>query len=140
MSKLDVSALEKAVSRLREGLSDAEKISDMRTVKDGVVKQFEFTVDLAWKLLQRYLKQIAQIDEAEIRTKKDIFRESAKRKIIMDAEKWINYYEARNMALESYDLDRALIICELAKELPLDIDYLIRALKSARKIEFAYRI
>ena len=131
MSKLDVSALEKAVSRLREGLSDAEKISDMRTVKDGVVKQFEFTVDLAWKLLQRYLKQIAQIDEAEIRTKKDIFRESAKRKIIMDAEKWINYYEARNITSHTYDFDRAAYVFKVAQNLPPDVDELIKALKEA---------
>ena len=131
MSKLDVSALEKAVSRLREGLSDAEKISDMRTVKDGVVKQFEFTVDLAWKLLQRYLKQIAQVDESEIRTKKDIFRESAKRKIIMDAEKWINYYEARNITSHTYDFDRAAYVFQVAQNLPPDVDELIKALKEA---------
>jgi Nucleotidyltransferase substrate binding protein like. len=83
------------------------------------------------ELLQRYLKQIAQVDEAEIRTKKDIFRESAKRKIIMDAEKWINYYEARNITSHTYDFDRAAYVFQVAQNLPPDVDDLIKTLKEA---------
>ncbi|MHB8368787.1 MAG: TMEM175 family protein [Leptospirales bacterium] len=48
-------------------------------------QQFEYTMDLSWKLLQRYLKHIAQVDEGAIRTKNDLFREAARLRIIASA-------------------------------------------------------
>lgn len=129
MEKLEISALEKALSCLKQGLRDAESQPKMRTVRDGVVQQFEFTVDLSWKLLQRYLKRVAQVEETAIRSKNDIFREAAARKLIPDAERWVRYYEARNETAHTYDIDRATAVFELAKKLPADADLLIHALK-----------
>ncbi len=128
---LDLGALEKAVACLKQGLIDAERLPDIRTVRDGVVQQFEFTVDLAWKLLQRYLKHVAQVEETAIRTKNDIFREAASRKIIPDAERWIAYYQARNETAHTYDIDRATAVYDKAKTLPDDADALIHALHDA---------
>lgn len=128
---LDTSSLEKSLACLKQGLVDARTYPDVRTVRDGVVKEFEFTVDLSWKLLQRYLKHTAQVDETELRTKKDIFRESAARKLIADAERWIRYYEARNETAHTYDFDRATAVYGIAGELPPDVEFLLHALRSA---------
>lgn len=128
---LDTSSLEKALAALKQGLLDEEAQPNLRTLKDGVVQQFEFTVDLSWKLLQKYLQQIAQVDPASLRTKKDIFRESASRKLIADAERWIGHYDARNETSHTYDIDRATAVFERAKLLPPDVEYLINALRTA---------
>lgn len=131
MEKLDVSALEKALDCLKQGLRDAESQPKMRTIRDGVVQQFEFTVDLSWKLMQRYLQHIVQVDETAIHSKKDIFREAAIHKLIPDAERWIHYYNGRNETAHTYDIDRATAVFDLAKQLPPDADLLIHALKAA---------
>jgi len=124
----DTSALEKALACLRQGLKDADRYPDVRTVRDGVVQQFEFTVDLSWKLLQRYLTKVLQLDPSAIRTKNDIFREAARSGLIPDAEAWIRYYAARNETAHTYDIDRATAVFELAGNLPPDADALVRAL------------
>ena len=103
----------------------------MRTIRDGVIKQFEFTVDLSWKLLQRYLKHIAQVEETAILSKNDIFREAAAHKLISDAERWIRYYKARNETAHTYDMDRATTVFAFAADLPKDAELLIHALKAA---------
>ncbi len=130
-NKLDLSALEKAIACLKEGLTDAERLPEIRTVRDGVVQQFEFTVDLSWKLLQRYLKHTAQVDDTAIRTKNDIFREAASRRLIPDADRWIAYYQARNETAHTYDIDRATAVFEKAKGLPPDADSLLQSLRDA---------
>ena len=131
MGTLDVSALKKAVACLEQGLLDAEKYPTVRTVKDGVVQEFEFVVDLCWKLLQKYLKHKAQVEEASLRTKNDIFREAAQRALIPDADRWIRYYQARNETAHTYDIDRSTLVFSVAKELPIDVHQLIHALESA---------
>lgn len=45
-------------------------------------------------MLQRYLKTIAQVEESNILSKKDIFREVAHLRLITDAELWIGHYNA----------------------------------------------
>jgi len=131
MNTIDISSLEKALACLKQGLKDADKYPDVRTVRDGVVQQFEFTVDLSWKLLQRYLSKVLQIDSTTIRTKNDIFREAAKNGLIPDAEPWIRYYSARNETAHTYDIDRATAVFDLALQFPPSADALIIALKKA---------
>lgn len=67
-------------------------------------------MDLAWKLIQRYLKTIVQIDESVIRSKKDLFREAVRLKIIADAEVWIACYNLRNQTSDGYDSEQANLI------------------------------
>jgi nucleotidyltransferase substrate binding protein (TIGR01987 family) len=106
MAELILTSLEKALNQLELGLVEYAKTHN-EVVRDGVIQRFEYTIDVAWKLLQRYLKDIAQSDEANMRTKKDLFREAARLKLIDNAEHWISHYNARNETSHGYDNAKA---------------------------------
>ena len=70
-------SLEKAVEQLRVGMATAETSFD-DLYRDGVIQRFEYTMDLTWKILRRVLLQSFDVQESDLRSKKDIFREAAR--------------------------------------------------------------
>lgn len=112
MSKMDVSSLEQALAQLKMAMDMAERERDNEVIRDGVIQRFEYSTDLSWKFIQRYLLEIAQVDQLEIPTKKDLFREGEKRGLITDAERWFAHYEHRNMTAHTYNRAHAETIFE----------------------------
>ncbi|NRA73988.1 MAG: nucleotidyltransferase substrate binding protein [Rickettsiales bacterium] len=51
MSHLILEPLEKAITQLEIGMALKEQSSDNELLRDGVIQRFEYTIDLAWKLL-----------------------------------------------------------------------------------------
>lgn len=131
MLVLELDPLARAVAQLETGLARALGAPDDELLRDGVIQRFEYTVDLSWKLIQRHLKHVAQVDDAAIRTKKDIFREAARLKLVADAEAWIGYYESRNEASHIYNPDVAAAVFDAARRLPADARALLSALTDA---------
>ena len=107
MNSLNLEPLEKAIEQLRSGIKQSLADPDNELLRDGVIQRFEYTMDLSWKMIQRYLKHIAQVEESAIRTKKDLFREAGRLQIIMDPEAWLEHYEARNETSHTYDSQTA---------------------------------
>jgi len=75
----------------REGYSDI--------YLDLVVKRFEFTYEMSWKCIKRYLDYIG----IECRSPRDCFREAFSQKIIADETIWIDMIEQRNLSSHVYD-------------------------------------
>ena len=92
MAEIILEPLKKAIFQLNEGIKRSSKFTDDLLMRDGTIQRFEYTMDLCWKLIQRYLKDVAQVPETEIRSKKDLFREAAKIGYIENAEIWIGHY------------------------------------------------
>ncbi len=107
MEKLNLTALENALKQLEEGLEEAKLNPKSEIIRDGVIQRFEYSMDLCWKMIQRYLKTVAQVDDSVIRTKKDLFREAAKRKLIANVEPWFEHYEVRNETSHTYNKETA---------------------------------
>lgn len=105
-TKLNLNSLIKAIEQFKQGLSQAQLHPHDELMRDGVIQRFEYTMDLAWKMMQRYLKMI-QIEESVIRSKNDIFRESACVGLIDNPEAWIGYYSARNETSHDHDHEKA---------------------------------
>jgi nucleotidyltransferase substrate binding protein (TIGR01987 family) len=131
MAELNLEPLEKAISQLERGLIQIETDPDNELMRDGVIQRFEYNMDLSWKFIQRYLKDIAQVDEAVIRTKKDLFREAARLKLISDAEAWIAHYEARNLTAHVYDEATAQAVFQRAQLFLSDVAELLKNLRDA---------
>lgn len=123
--------LERAIGQLERGLTQAASTPSDDLIRDGVIQRFEYTIDLSWKFLQRYLKDIAQIDDAVIRTKKDLFREAARVRLILDAGAWIAHYEARNETSHTYNASVAARVFEQARLSVGDARGLLEALRDA---------
>jgi hypothetical protein len=63
MEELNLDPLENALRQLEDGLEKAQMDLTDELHWDGVIQRFKYSMDLAWKSIQRYLRVIAQIDE-----------------------------------------------------------------------------
>ncbi len=66
---------------------------------DLVVKRFEFTFEMSWKALKRYLSFLG----IEAKNPRMVFKEAYAQRIITDEEIWLNMIEQRNLSSHIYD-------------------------------------
>lgn len=95
-----------ALARLHEAIEE-EKINESLAVRDGAIKRFEFTAELAWKTIREYLLTESIND---INSPKKVMREAFNNDIITDAEGWIQILDDRNSTSHIYDEDDANVI------------------------------
>ncbi|MGB0680544.1 MAG: HI0074 family nucleotidyltransferase substrate-binding subunit, partial [Polyangiales bacterium] len=108
---LDLRHFRQAVVALEEAVAvsqDDDFVSQLnsaqeRTIQAGVMQHFEFTYELAWKLMQRWLRINRGPGESEPRTRKDLFRNAARAGLIADPIPWFRYAEARNTTSHTYN-------------------------------------
>lgn len=85
-------------------LQDAVALSHTRELslleKQGLIQAFEFTHELAWKLLKDYLNYQGNF---EIRGSRDAIREAFNVGIIQDGTLWMQTIQARNLTSHTYD-------------------------------------
>ncbi|MHC4203648.1 MAG: nucleotidyltransferase substrate binding protein [Planctomycetota bacterium] len=136
--KLDLSSLRKAVDSLEKTLKVAEnKIlaaelnNDVKdAIRAGVIQNFEFTYELCWKFMRRWLKENADVEEAEYpRTRKELFRLAARFGLIKEPLSWFSYSDARNLTSHTYDEDKAETVYQTAVGFSGDARYLLDRLQ-----------
>lgn len=99
--QLDTSSLVAALASLERAAQRSIQEPEDEEVRDAVIQRFEYTIDLCWKFMQRMLRQVAVPDTA-IRTKRDLFRESARLGLIDEPELWFGFLESRNETSHIY--------------------------------------
>ncbi|MDQ6756136.1 MAG: nucleotidyltransferase substrate binding protein [Bacteroidota bacterium] len=87
----------KALARLESALQQKD-FSILE--KDGVIKRFEFTVELAWKTLQDLLNERGH---PKVKGPKPVIKQAFKDEIIDDGQSWINMLDDRNKSTHLYD-------------------------------------
>ena len=113
---------EKALQRLEE----AVQAEETQLHKDATVKRFEFTFELAWKLMQAII-----VDKGyRERGPKDSIRRAARIGLIDNADAWVEYLKKRNMVVHVYDIDFADEVYECAKEFVPDGRVLLQNAKT----------
>lgn len=93
-----VNALEKyesAVKRYEEFKS--EGFGDVYL--DLIVKRFEFTYEMSWKALKRYLEFLG----LDVKNPRQAFKEGYSQQIIDDQNIWLDMIEQRNLSSHIYD-------------------------------------
>ena len=66
---------------------------------DLVVKRFEFTYEMSWKALKRYLSFLG----IEVTNPRNVFKEAYAQSIISDETIWLDMIEQRNLSSHIYD-------------------------------------
>jgi len=85
----------KALARLQEALAEPETAMN----RDASIQRFEFSIELAWKSIQEFLR-----DEGfDCRTPKACLREAFRQDLIDDELGWIAMLDDRNLASHTYD-------------------------------------
>ena len=114
--KLDISALKKAAASFDNALAFADLVEakpadrlasyELEAARASVIHHFEFSYELCWKTMKRYIGMDIGSD-ADILTRKDIFRVSAEKRLIDDFHRWVEFHGARNRTSHTYDADVA---------------------------------
>jgi len=108
---LDLTSLRKAISSLESALDFAcskEKLSGLsesqrRVVRAGVIQNFEFTYELCWKFMKRWLENNLGGVYVDGVSRRELFRLAAEHQLIDDAERWMFYHQWRNETAHIYD-------------------------------------
>ncbi len=103
---LDLTAFRSALDSLRRAIVRSLSAPADEEVRDSVIQRFEYTYELAWKALRRYLEQDG-VDEIATFSKRDLYREAATRGLIGDPAPWFGYQTARNETSHTYNAAKA---------------------------------
>ena len=123
--KISLNMLEKANLRLNEIF----KMDYDQVVQDATIKRFEFTIELAWKTLKKYLI----LQGIYTNSTRDIFKESFNIKIIDNLNDWNDLLTARNRTSHLYEKDTAKDIYIFIKEKKYLITELVNILNKKVK-------
>lgn len=88
----------KALQQLENAVNQ-NKYTDLE--KQGLIKCFEFSFELAWKTQKDYLTDVLGYDE--INGPKPVIKQAFQSKIITDGNLWIEMLEDRNRTTHCYD-------------------------------------
>ena len=134
---LDLSSLKKAVSALAAALarSDDAQLMDKldhvtrNTIQAGVIQHFEFTYELCWKFIKRWLEVNVTATAADGVTRRELFRMGAENRLIDDVDPWMQYHEARNLTSQTYQPEIAEQVYRTCHEFARDAARLLAALE-----------
>lgn len=100
----------KALHRLEIALTKTLDEDDLYL--DATIQRFEFTFELAWKLM----KAVLEYEGIEATSPRSSIREAWKQHIIGDAEKWLDMQVKRNLSSHTYNEETAQDIYRHIKE------------------------
>jgi nucleotidyltransferase substrate binding protein (TIGR01987 family) len=135
---LDLNSLTKACEafKLSLGLYDKSGLppeADERVLlRDGVIQRFEFTYELSWKMIKRYL-EVYVLEKADSLNNKDLFRVGLEQGLIEAPERWFHYLKMRNQTSHIYDKEKAAEVFAAAREFLPDCLYLLKQLREKNK-------
>ena len=128
--KLDITSLEKATNSLEKAIKEYER-TDSEYVRDSCIQRFEYTYELSWKTIKRFLEETAPNPSIiDLMSFQELIRDANEKGLLLtDWETWKLYRMYRGTKSHAYDEDKAN---EIYNELPgflNEIQYLIKQLK-----------
>jgi nucleotidyltransferase substrate binding protein (TIGR01987 family) len=134
---LDLSSLREAVGSLKKALDvalsptkmDKLDIDQKKTIRAGVIQNFEFTYELCWKFMRRWLNQNLSKGLVDGASRRELFRYAAEKLLISDVANWMDYHEARNETSHTYGELVAEKVFAVAQEFLADAQSLLNVLQ-----------
>ena len=134
---LQLDSLKKALHALTEVLAASENDERMSqfsyfegiAIRAGVLKHFEITYELCWKLIVRWLNKNVSSGIADGITRRQLFRLAAENRLIQDVDKWMQHHEGRNVTTHIHDFEKAELIYQFTGDFVHDARDLLRALE-----------
>ena len=90
----------KALKQLKVGVDLAETRSLSRLEEQGLIQGFEFTHELAWKMLKDFIESKGN---TALYGSKDVTRKAFQLELIEDGEGWMQMIESRNLSSHTYN-------------------------------------
>lgn len=112
MNELKLTSLENSLARLKERIEFYDTVKEKSDVglihiaRDALIQSFEYTYELSFKTLKRFLKIYTQSnEEIDSMTYSQVIRLALSKNIIEGTsfQKWVEFREARNSTSHAYD-------------------------------------
>lgn len=129
---LVISSLQNAVQSLTKSCEIAQDLTiyeaEMgKVIRAGVIQNFEFTYELCWKFMKRWLEMNNSAASVDGVTRRELFRLAAEYQLIDDVSIWMEFHYARNRTSHIYDEQEAQEVFAIALQfLPLAQDFTAR--------------
>jgi len=135
---LELDSLKKAVAALNAVLAKSNDAEIMRrldeitqnAIKSGAIQHFEFTYELCWKFIKRWLEVNISPTAADGVTRRELFRLAAENRLIVDVDQWMRHHDARNQTSHTYDPAVAESVYLAAHDFARDAQRLLEALEA----------
>ncbi len=126
----DIRPLERAIQRLEEGLRRHRIEPDDLQLRDGLVHRFEFTYELGYKTLRRYLEYTAPNPAVfDQMTFQDNIRSANEQGLLLGAwSEWRTYRKMRSMTSHTYSEPIAEAVVDHIPEFLEEVVYLWKQL------------
>lgn len=118
---LDITPLAKAIARLEEGLNTYQRDKTQTLIRDGLIQRFEFTYEIAHKMIKRYLEYASPTPEQyDNMPFQDLIRSGNEQGLLLgDWPKWKGYRDMRAKTSHTYD---EVIAVEVVAGIPPFLD------------------
>jgi nucleotidyltransferase substrate binding protein (TIGR01987 family) len=129
---MDYTQLKTAIKRYGEMLDAYRNNADrppleQEAVQDSLIKRFEYTFEVAWKICKKHLEEEG-FAEAATGSPKSIIRLAAQRNLIDNPETWFNYLQFRQDTSHDYSSDKAETVLDVAENFYEDVVNLYRGM------------
>lgn len=99
-----------AKAALGRGVAVAHDRALSELEQQGLIQAFEFTHELAWKVMKDYLTAQGSTD---ITGSRDATRAAFAANLLTDGEVWMDMIRSRNLTSHTYNLD---VACDIARQ------------------------
>lgn len=108
--ELNIAPFERAIASLEEALTAHAAAPDSSLIRDACIQRFEYTYELAHKMLKRFLEMTsanpAELDDMSFQM---LIRLGSERGLLLsDWSQWKDYRTARGATSHSYDERKAI--------------------------------
>ncbi len=136
INRISITALENANASLKESIDvyntdyAAARPALVNSLKAAVIQNFEFTFELAWKMMDKWLNENVTPGITLGISKRALYTLAAEKGLISDLQAWQSFQNARNKTSHTYDKAVALDVFSIALDFPATVDDLISKLSS----------
>jgi len=135
---LDLSSFKKAIKSLNSAVTAAQTdafmaqltLEQQSIIKAGVIQNFEFSYELSWKFMKRWLSENVGRVYVDGISRRALYRLAAEYRLIDDVTAWWEYHSARNRSSHIYDEDIAEEVFQTALKFLPDATRLWDALEA----------
>ncbi len=129
---VDLGPLRRTIGALQEALFTYQSRTTDESLRvllrDATIQRFEFTFEVAWKTLKRFLEE-SSIESIDRLTNRQLFRLGFEQGLLRDSAAWMLYLGRRNLTSHVYSEAIAAQVFEVIPQFLEDARFLLAQLE-----------
>lgn len=131
---LDLSSFKKAIQTLEEGINVFKNVQEnIFLIRDACIQRFEYTYEISYKMLRRYLGLTEQslINELSFMS---IIRLAYERGLVqLELDRWKEFRNSRNLTSHTYNQEKAKDVFDVIPDFLKEVKFLCNEIEKRQK-------